>query len=52
MRIVKHLRENTLLTDEISRKTQIGVDVLFSELTELEIMGIIKALPGNRFSIN
>ena len=52
VRIVKLLRENTLLTDEISRKTQIGVDVLFSELTELEIMGIIKALPGNRFSIN
>ncbi len=49
--IVKALEKGGLLADEISRATGVGIMELFGELTELEIAGVVKSLPGNRYSL-
>ena len=49
--IVESLKNKTLLMDEISEITGIDVMSLNLELTELEILGVIKALPGGRYSL-
>lgn len=49
--IVESLKNKTLLIDEISEITGIDIMSLNLELTELEISGIVKALPGGRYSI-
>lgn len=43
--------ENNLLADEISEKSGVEISDLLVELTEMEIMGLIRALPGNRYTI-
>ena len=50
--VVESLKNKTLLIDEISEITDIDIMSLNLELTELEISGIVKALPGGRYSIN
>lgn len=49
--IVDSLKNKTLLVDEISEATGIDIMSLSLELTELEISGVIKALPGGRYSL-
>lgn len=49
--IVKSLKNKTLLADEISEVTGIDIMSLTLELTELEISGVVKALPGGRYSL-
>ncbi len=49
--IVELLKNKTLLVDEISEATGIDVMSLNLELTELEISGVVKALPGGRYSL-
>lgn len=43
--------ENNMLADEISEKSGIEISDLLAELTEMEIMGLIRALPGNRYTL-
>ena len=50
-KIVSLLSGKKLLADEISRETGIDIMELFGELTELELMGIVKSLPGNRYTL-
>lgn len=50
-KIVSVLKGRQMLADDIARETDLDVMELFSELTELEITGIVKSLPGNRFSL-
>ena len=49
--IVKTLEGKTMLADDIARETGIGIMELFGELTMLEMDGIVKSLPGNRYSL-
>ena len=49
--IVESLKSKTLLADEISDITGIDIMSLNLELTELEILGVVKALPGGRYSL-
>ncbi|MCD7773941.1 MAG: DNA-protecting protein DprA [Ruminococcus sp.] len=49
--IVDALKNKTLLVDEISEVTKIDLMTLNLELTELEISGVVKALPGGRYSL-
>ncbi|MBE6837471.1 MAG: DNA-protecting protein DprA [Ruminococcus sp.] len=49
--IVEVLKNKEMLADDIARETGIGIMELFGELTELEIEGIVKSLPGNRYSL-
>lgn len=51
IKIVEALKGKQLLADEIARETQLDVMELFGEITELEIIGVIKSLPGNRYSL-
>lgn len=50
-KIVSVMKGKQLLADEISRAAGIDVMELLGELTELEIDGIVKSLPGNRYSL-
>ena len=50
-RVVEVLKNKTMLADEISRETEIDIMELFGILTELELDGIVKSLPGNRYSL-
>ena len=49
-RICAVLREKPLTADELSALTGIGIGDLLAELTELEIDGKLRSLPGNRFT--
>ena len=40
-----------LHADEIAQQTGIGSGELFCELTELELAGVIRSLPGNRYEL-
>lgn len=51
VKIIHSLEKGGLLADEISRETGIDIMELFSELTELEILGYVRSLPGNRYSL-
>lgn len=51
VKIVEAVKGKQLLADEISRETGLDVMELFGEITELEILGIIKSLPGNRYTL-
>lgn len=49
--IVYILKDGVLLADEISVKLQSNISDILVALTELELLGIIKSLPGNRYSL-
>jgi DNA processing protein len=46
------LSSETLHADEITALAGADVSEVLTELTELELLGIIKAYPGNRYSLN
>ncbi len=48
-KIVESLKGKQLIADELSREIKIDIMDLYGELTELEIMGVIKSLPGKRY---
>lgn len=50
-KIIGVLKEKEMLADDISRETGIDIMELFGILTELELDGIVKSLPGNRYSL-
>ncbi|NLZ46503.1 MAG: DNA-protecting protein DprA [Clostridiales bacterium] len=49
--IVLNLNGKTLLIDELSEITEISISSLLAELTELELMGVVKGLSGKRYSL-
>lgn len=50
-RIVCLLKDGVLLADELSVKLQLNISDILVALTELEVLGYIKSLPGNRYSL-
>lgn len=50
--IAQLLSLGTRHADEITQILKANVSDVLTELTELELMGIIKAYPGNRYSLN
>lgn len=50
--LVKASPEQEMLLDEISWKLQSSIAQVSAHLLNLEMMGIIKALPGKKFTIN
>lgn len=50
-RIVEVLKPGILIADEISEKLDIDISDVLSELTELELLGIVKSLAGKRYSL-
>lgn len=50
-KIVCLLKDGVLLSDEISVKLQVNISDVLIALTELEILGYVKSLPGNRYSL-
>lgn len=50
-KIVLALEGKSLLLDELSRTTEIGISKLLAQLTELELMDRVKSLPGKRYSL-
>lgn len=49
--IAEHLSDGPLHADEIAQRTGMGSGELFCELTELELAGVIRSLPGNRYEL-
>ena len=49
--IVEILKDGDADTDEIALKMNMDASEIATELTEMEMTGAIKALPGKRFSI-
>ena len=49
--IAKLLLGGALHADVIAQKTGLGAAMLMAELTELEISGVIRSLPGNMFEL-
>ncbi len=43
--------EDKLTTDEIVRKTELGISDVLTEMTMLEISGVVSALPGGRYML-
>lgn len=50
-RIIDELSEADMLADELAARLEIEVSDLFSELTALEIEGLVKSMAGNRFGL-
>ncbi|NMA79273.1 MAG: DNA-protecting protein DprA [Clostridiales bacterium] len=50
-RIVKLLSDRSYLADELSVMLEMPIDMVLTAMTELEIMGIVKAESGQRYSI-
>ena len=51
IRILDLLKGGVLLPDEISVRLQVNISDILIALTELEVLGYIKSLPGNRYSL-
>ncbi len=51
-RLVTEIENGTQLADELSAKLEMDISELFSELTELEMMGYVTGIAGNKFVIN
>lgn len=51
-RITELLGDGALHADLIAQRLEIGADELLAELTELEIMGAVRSLPGRIYEIN
>lgn len=51
-RLVAEIENGTQLADELSAKLDVDISELFSELTELEMMGCVTSIAGNKFVIN
>ncbi len=48
-RICDALADGILSSDELAQKTGLSIDVLLGTLTELEILGKVRSLAGNRY---
>ncbi len=51
-KLMLEIENGTQLADELSEKLEIDISELFTELTELEMMGYVVSSAGNRFVIN
>lgn len=51
LKIVNELRGGSKLVDEIAVNTETEISEVLSELTELELLGIVKALAGRMYGI-
>lgn len=49
--IIRLLSNGICLADDISVQLNLGISEVFSELTELEMLGLINALAGKRYSL-
>lgn len=49
--IVKAMEQGFTYADELSSETGISISTLFSMLTDLEISGIVRALPGKAYKL-
>lgn len=52
LKLVHVLSETPVTLDEIARKAQLPIGQLSSDLLTLEFRGVVKSLPGNRYSLN
>ncbi|NLK70301.1 MAG: DNA-protecting protein DprA [Clostridiales bacterium] len=51
VRVIEIIKNGTKYADEISYQLNMQIHELFAVLTELEIMGIVKSLPGKAYDI-
>lgn len=50
-KICKLLESRNMLADEISAEAQLDISEVFAALTELELEGVVKSLPGKMFGL-
>ncbi len=50
-KICRSLENRNMLADEISAEVQLDISEVFAVLTELELEGIVKSLPGKMFGL-
>lgn len=50
--IVKAIFEGTQQADELSAKLEVDISELFAELTELEMLGVVRSAAGNSYKLN
>lgn len=50
--IVKAIFDGTVQADELSAKLEVDISELFAELTELEMLGIVRSAAGNSYKLN
>lgn len=51
-KIVREIFDGTSLADELSMKLRIDISELFTELTELEMLGVVRSAAGNSYKLN
>ncbi|MBR1592745.1 MAG: DNA-processing protein DprA [Ruminococcus sp.] len=52
VKIVKIIGKGTVHADVIARELSLGMEQLFAELTELEVLGTVNSLPGKMFELS
>ena len=50
-KIVRLLEQKNMLADEIAAQTEMNITDVLAELTELEMFGVVKSLPGKMFGL-
>lgn len=51
-KIVREIFDGVSLADELSAKLRVDISELFAELTELEMLGVVRSAAGNSYKLN